>query len=116
MSEPQRNPPADGSGTPKGTGDTPRRPTFFQVLLVLAATVVVLVGMRLAAPILNPILFAAVLSLLVSPIYAWLKRRRVPTPVALVWLANLMGISAPEGGARSGPEPGAPDTEVEPAG
>ena len=37
------------------------------------ATVVVFVGMRLAAPILNPILFAVVLALLFSPIYAWLR-------------------------------------------
>jgi AI-2 transport protein TqsA len=40
--------------------------------------------MRLAAPILNPILFAVVLSLLFSPIYAWLLHRRIPTPLALV--------------------------------
>src|SRR5215212_1711615 len=34
-----------------------RRPSFLRVLVALAAVVVVLVGMRLAAPILNPILF-----------------------------------------------------------
>ena len=51
-------------------------------MLLLAATVVVFVGMRLAAPILDPILFAVVLALLFSPIYAWLSdagfRTRLP--------------------------------------
>jgi AI-2 transport protein TqsA len=60
--------------------------------------------MRLAAPILNPILFAVVLALLFSPIYAWVRRRGVPTPLALVIMlvgltllfaaiAGIMGVS-----------------------
>src|SRR3712207_4138371 len=53
-------------------------------MLFLATTVAVLVGMRLGAPILNPILFAMVLSLLFSPIYSWLRRHRIPTPLALI--------------------------------
>ena len=60
-------------------------------MLLLGATVVVFVGMRLAAPILNPILFAVVLALLFSPIYAWLIRRSVPTPLALVIM--LVGLT-----------------------
>jgi predicted PurR-regulated permease PerM len=53
--------------------------------------VVVFVGMRLAAPILNPILFAVVLALLFSPIYGWLRQHRIPTPLALVIM--LVGLS-----------------------
>jgi AI-2 transport protein TqsA len=68
-----------------------RQPSIFRVMLALAATVVVFVGMRLAAPILNPILFAVVLALLFSPIYAWLIRHRIPTPLALVIM--LVGLS-----------------------
>jgi AI-2 transport protein TqsA len=68
-----------------------RQPSILRVMLGLAATIVVLVGMRLAAPILNPILFALVLSLLFSPIYAWLTRHRIPTPLALVIM--LVGLS-----------------------
>jgi predicted PurR-regulated permease PerM len=49
-----------------------RRGTFGWVVLILAATVVVLAGMRVAAPVLNPIFFAIVFSLLCSPIYAFL--------------------------------------------
>src|ERR671919_1017420 len=68
-----------------------RQPSILRVMLGLAATVVVLVGMRLAAPILNPILFALVLALLFSPIYAWLRRHRIPTPLALVIM--LVGLT-----------------------
>jgi hypothetical protein len=37
-----------------------RQPSFERVMLVLAATVVVLVGLRLASPVLNPIFCAVV--------------------------------------------------------
>src|SRR3712207_5559801 len=60
-------------------------------MLLLAATVVVLVGIRLGAPVLNPILFAVVLSLLFNPLYSWLRRRRIPTPLAL--LIMLVGLT-----------------------
>ena len=40
--------------------------------------------MRLAAPVLIPVFFAVVLSLLFGPIYAWLGRGGLPKPVALV--------------------------------
>src|ERR671913_2356100 len=85
----------DSVGGKSGIGETIttalRQPSFLRVMLVLAATVVVFVGMRLAAPILNPILFAVVLALLFSPIYAWLRRRRIPTPLALVMM--LVGLT-----------------------
>jgi AI-2 transport protein TqsA len=83
VNEPPNDSPAIGS--------TRERPTFSRVLLVLAATVVLLVGMRLAAPVLNPIIFAVVLSLLFGPIYAWLGRRGVPRPLGLVIM--LVGLT-----------------------
>ncbi len=61
----------------------PQRASFARVLFILAATVVVLVGVRLSAPVLNPILFAIVFSLLFAPVYGWLQRR-LPTGVALL--------------------------------
>ncbi|MGH3148615.1 MAG: AI-2E family transporter, partial [Rubrobacter sp.] len=90
-SEPVNNPQAERSGIAEAVSAALRRPAFSAVLLVLAATVVVLVGMRLAAPVLNPILFAVVLTLLFNPIYAWLKRRGSLTPVALVIM--LVGLT-----------------------
>jgi AI-2 transport protein TqsA len=68
-----------------------RRPSLLRVIVALAATVVVLVGMRLAAPILNPILFAVVLALLFDPLYSWLGRRGLPTPLALFVMLLFVG-------------------------
>jgi AI-2 transport protein TqsA len=66
-----------------------QRASFARMLYVLAATVVVLVGVRLAAPVLNPILFAIVFGLLCAPVYGWLLRR-LPTGLAL--LAMFVGL------------------------
>src|ERR671916_406157 len=91
MNEFSNNQADDRSGIGETITTALRQPSILRVMLGLAATVVVLVGMRLAAPILNPILFAVVLSLLFSPIYAWLRRRRIPTPLALVMM--LVGLT-----------------------
>jgi len=86
QNEPEGNPSiADALST------TLREPSFLRVMLVLGATVVVLVGIRLAAPILNPIFFALVLTLLFSPVYSWLKRRGLSSPLALVIMLILVG-------------------------
>jgi predicted PurR-regulated permease PerM len=52
-------------------GASADRPSFARIIFLLAATVVVLVGIRLAAPVLNPICFAVVFGLLFSPVYGW---------------------------------------------
>jgi AI-2 transport protein TqsA len=91
MNESSNNQADERSGIGETITTALRQPSILRVMLGLAATVVVLVGMRLAAPILNPILFALVLSLLFSPIYAWLRRHRIPTPLALVIM--LVGLT-----------------------
>jgi AI-2 transport protein TqsA len=86
------NDPVDGRrGVPEAIATALRQPSFLRVMLVLAATVVVLVGIRIGAPILNPICFAVVLSLLFSPLYSWLKRRGLPAPLALVIMLIVIG-------------------------
>ena len=96
MNEPLNIPTKDQSGSDEALTTTPRQPSFLRVMLFLAATVVVMVGMRLGAPILNPILFAVVLSLLFSPVYSWLRRHSIPTPLALVLM--LVGLTLLFGG------------------
>jgi AI-2 transport protein TqsA len=91
MSETSGNPVDGKSGIGETITTALRQPSFLRVVLLLAALVVVFVGMRMAAPILDPIFFAVVLALLFSPIYAWLRRRQVPTPLALVIM--LVGLS-----------------------
>jgi AI-2 transport protein TqsA len=96
MSESMNKPVDDKSGIGEAVTTALRQPSFLRVMLFLAATVVVLVGMRLGSPILSPILFAVILSLLFSPIYSWLRRRRIPTPLALVLM--LVGLTVLFGG------------------
>jgi AI-2 transport protein TqsA len=89
--ESTNNPEGERTGTGEAVTTAVRQPSFLRVMLVLAATVVVLVGMHLSASILNSILFAVVLSLLFNPVYSWLRRRRLPTPLAL--LIMLVGLT-----------------------
>ena len=91
MNESTNNPADERAGIGKAVTAALRQPSFLRVMLVLAATVVVLVGIHLSAPILNPILFAVVLSLLFNPVYSWLRRRGLPTPLAL--LIMLVGLT-----------------------
>jgi AI-2 transport protein TqsA len=86
------NDPMNGrGGISEAVAFTLRQTSFLRVMVVLAATGVVLVIIRLGAPILNPIFFALVLSLLFSPIYSWLKRRGLPSPVVLVIMLIVIG-------------------------
>src|SRR5215218_9685186 len=91
MNESSNNPVDDRSGIGETITAALRQPSFLRVMVFLATTVVVLVGMRLSAPILDPILFAVVFALLFSPIYAWLRRHRIPTPLSLVIM--LVGLT-----------------------
>ena len=92
MDESTNNPVEGKPGLGETITSALRQPSFLRVVLILAATVVVLVGLRLGAPVLNPILFAVVLSLLVSPIYSWLLRRGLPTGLALVLMLVILII------------------------
>jgi AI-2 transport protein TqsA len=67
-------------------------PSFLRVMLFFAATIVVLAGMRLGAPVVTPTLFALVLSLIFSPVYSWLKQRGLPAPLALLIMLVALSI------------------------
>jgi predicted PurR-regulated permease PerM len=92
MNESSNNPAAGRTGIGEAVSSALRQPSFLRVMLFLAATVVVLAGIRLGAPVLNPIFFAIVLTLLVSPVYSWLLRRGLPTSLALVLMLVLLII------------------------
>jgi hypothetical protein len=92
MNESTNNPPSDRSSITEAMTSTLRQPSFLRVMLFLATTVIVLAGIRLGAPVLNPIFFAVVLSLLVSPVYSWLLRRGLPAPLSLVLMLVILII------------------------
>lgn len=68
-----------------------------QMILVLACLVIVLTGMKAAAGVLVPLVYAFFLAVLSFPLLRWLTRHRIPGPVALgitllVNLAVLAGL------------------------
>jgi predicted PurR-regulated permease PerM len=91
MNDPSINPPEDESGIAGVSTNGLRQPTYLRLIVALAATVVLLVGIHLSAPVLNPIIFAVVLTLLFSPLYSWLKGRGLSTPIALLIMLIFVG-------------------------
>lgn len=55
-----------------------------QIILVLAACVIVIAGMRAAAALLVPFLLSAFLAVVFAPVLNWLIARKIPTALALV--------------------------------
>lgn len=66
-------------------------PTLYQTLISIAAAVIILGAIRGAAPILNPIFFALVLSLIFGPLYLWLKQR-LPSWLSLILMLVFIGF------------------------
>ncbi len=62
-------------------------------LVVAGALVIVIAGMRAAAPLLTPFLLAVFIAIITSPLLSWLKHRHLPASVALlVVIAGLIGV------------------------
>jgi predicted PurR-regulated permease PerM len=61
-------------------------------MVSLAAVVVVVAGMRAAAPILVPFLLACFITIIISPLFVWMRSKRVPSAIALVLMIMLMVV------------------------
>src|SRR5688500_965945 len=64
---------------------------WYRPLIVTAAFVIIAAGVRTAAPVLNSILLAALLTVAVLPTFDWLRRRRVSKGLAVV-LTTLLRV------------------------
>ncbi len=69
------------------------QPYGIRLLLVLAALVVVVAGMRAAAPILVPFLLSVFIAILSAPPLFWLKRKGVPTALALFMVITVIVVA-----------------------
>ena len=72
------------SRDPSSFGRDPMSSSGAQVLFVGACGVVVIAGLKAAAPILIPFALALFLAVLTLPVTLWLQRRRVPTSLAIL--------------------------------
>ena len=59
-------------------------------LVVSAAFVVVVSGLKMAGPLLVPFLLAVFIAMIVSPLLTWLKNRRVPGGLAILLVVVLI--------------------------
>ena len=57
--------------------------SFSRFLVVAAAFVIVVSGLKMAGPLLVPFLLAVFIAMIVSPLLAWLKRYHLPNGVAI---------------------------------
>jgi AI-2 transport protein TqsA len=98
--------PADASRRASGTGPPPATPpegrpdrmdirlsTPVRYLLIAAGVVIVLAGMRAAAPILSPLLLSAFLAIIAAPLLQWLMRRGLSGWAALLAIISGLAIS-----------------------
>ena len=54
------------------------------IVLVIAAVIIILGALKMAAPIVVPILLAAFIAIIISPIHAWMIRKKVPAALSLI--------------------------------
>jgi AI-2 transport protein TqsA len=67
-----------------------QRSSVFKPLLIMAAAVIVLAAMRSAASFVTPILLAMFFAALLTPVYRWLTRHKVPGGLALLLTAGFL--------------------------
>ncbi len=75
--------------TPRPTGETPTTglPRGLNVLLTVAAAIIVVAGLRSCASSIGPIFLALVVVVVVSPVYHWLRRLGLNSTLATAGLA-----------------------------
>ena len=74
---------------------SPGHSTGINVIVTVAALVVIIAGIRAAAPVLVPFLLSVFLAIVMTPPFLWLRRKRVPVPLALlIVLGALFGFAA----------------------
>jgi AI-2 transport protein TqsA len=70
---------------------TSEQPKGLQILLAVAAFVIVVAGMRAAEAILVPFLLSAFIAVIFAPLLIWMQGKGVPTPLAI--LLVVMGVA-----------------------
>ncbi|VAX01111.1 Uncharacterized UPF0118 membrane protein [hydrothermal vent metagenome] len=60
------------------------------VMVSLAALVVVIAGMRVAAPIIVPFIFSIFIAIICAPLLSWMTRHRVPAVLAVLIILSII--------------------------
>ncbi|MFT5332040.1 MAG: AI-2 transport protein TqsA [Porticoccaceae bacterium] len=65
-------------------------PPFSRFLVVAAAFVIVVSGLKMAGPLLVPFLLAVFIAMIVSPLLGWMKSFRIPSGIAIFLVISLV--------------------------
>ena len=65
-------------------------PPLARVLFVLASLTIILSGLYLAAPFINQVLLAMLLSIMLDPLISWLEKRHIPRILSTLLVITLM--------------------------
>jgi predicted PurR-regulated permease PerM len=71
-----------------------QHPSLFKPLLILTSAAILLAAMHLAAPLLVLILLAVFFATLLTPLYRWLKQKRVPGGLAVLLTMSFLILVA----------------------
>ena len=69
---------------------TTQQAPIAKFLIVFAAFVIVVSGLKIASSLVVPFLLAVFIAMIVSPLLAWLKQRRVPGGIAILLIISLI--------------------------
>ena len=69
---------------------TTQQAPIAKFLIVFAAFVIVVSGLKMASSLVVPFLLAVFIAMIVSPLLAWLKQRRVPGSIAILLIISLI--------------------------
>src|SRR5690349_7310328 len=86
---------ANPSTSPTASGEPPRRPPFgvgIRVLIALASLVAIVAGVRAAAGLVVPSLLSVFLAVVSGPALAWLRKRGISRPVALLVVLSVLAF------------------------
>jgi len=97
-SRPEHDPSAGGDALEETAGRLVAPGSFggsasMRLVIVTACAVIIILGMRMAAEVVTPIVTAVVITVAISPLLAWQVRKGVPTTVAFITtvLVTLVG-------------------------
>jgi AI-2 transport protein TqsA len=74
--------------------NTNEYPSVYKSVVLISAAVILLTVMHFAADFLMPIMLAGFFAVLLTPIYRWLKMKRVPAGLALLFSIGVMIVVA----------------------
>lgn len=83
---------AQPSSHPTHTGSSGPS-TVSQILIPLAALVIIIAGLRAAVSIIVPFLMAIFLAIIATPALFWLQKKRIPTGIAVVLISAVILIA-----------------------